>query len=836
MREHEEPTLYVSGQEKITEHHLARLAYIYIRQSSPGQVANNKESALNQRLMAKRAVALGWRPDQVHIIKVDQGVSGKYSDPRAGFQELVAEVSLGHVGIILGYEVSRLARNNSDWYRLMELADALDTLIGDYDGIYEPGVYNDRLLLGLKGTISEAELHLLRLRMDAGRVRQIERGEYRQALPTGLVRLPDGTVVKDPDDQVRHAIALVFAKFEELRSARQVTCYFRSHDIRLPRRHIAGIHAGELLWKPTEPHMVYAILRNPAYAGAFAYGRTQVDQSRRHSSHGLHGERARKPMEEWIHLEPGVYPAYITWEQYMTNQGNYSGRRERDKGTTNQSIMNGTNDVMTLFARSRDVAADGTEKISAGFGAKRAGDFLLDLNHAHVAFGEVVVERNTKVRHERERFDLVPLEAIQQVLGRRLFLASAFGFGRWIRRRVRLEALMQQVVVAFFIMQKTVRRQAGPVQRRRFDFGLDVQQQLAHVLRPGLLVLVKDELQLAQMMRIAKGVLAIFKLQVGGQVVMHRTPAKFRQDADGAHSFLTAFAMNGIMRQGFGACHMHPVQFAFHAQPTFVEMRDASLNKMLFDACQREHRLCNQGFVCIQNERFAGPMLVEIFKEFADARQGQQLVVVQVHRLGFQARPVLHCLRHIFGKVAFDPSPTLRTQLDLSLMLNHGHTHRRNVKHLSPFYPLHLDFSQIRPALRAALHFVALNMIWLFDLLERVPFVSWLTTASVLASLAQAARARLFPQAVAAWRLAAVLTVFRQLVTQFLDQYRLLRHLSLQFDDDRKQCRFVQFRQLFRRQVVWVRHDSENYTSDPVPGGIFPIASYPCMACAVEPE
>lgn len=322
MSDNDKPTVLVSGQEKITPHHLERMAYIYVRQSSPGQVANNKESALNQRLMAKRAAALGWRPDQIRILHTDQGLSGKGSDPRLGFQELVAEVSLGHVGIILGYEVSRLARNNSDWYRLMELADALDTLIGDYDGIYEPGAYNDRLLLGLKGTISEAELHLLRLRMEAGRMRQIERGAYRQGLPTGLVRLPDGTVVKDPDDQVRHSIELVLVKFEELRSARQVLRYLRDHNIRLPRRHIAGIHAGELLWKPAEAHMVYAIVHNPAYAGAFVYGRTQVDPSRRQSEgqDGQRGDRVRKPMEAWIHIEQDVYPAYITWEQYVTNQ------------------------------------------------------------------------------------------------------------------------------------------------------------------------------------------------------------------------------------------------------------------------------------------------------------------------------------------------------------------------------------------------------------------------------------------------------------------------------------------------------------------------------------
>ena len=309
----------VSGQEKVTVSHLERLAYVYIRQSSPGQVANNKESQLNQARMAQRAEALGWRPDRIRVIDTDQGVSGKHSGPRSGFQELVAEVSLGRAGIIFGYEVSRLARNNSDWYRLLDLTAVFDTLIADYDGIYDLNLFNDRLLLGLKGTVSEAELHLLRLRMDAGRMRQIERGAYRHNLPTGLVRLPDGSVVKDPDDQIRHTIELVFAQFDALGSARQVFCYLRNTNVRLPRRHIAGIHAGQLLWKRPSPGAVYAILTNPAYAGAFAYGRTQVDPARRQTGRSRTG-RAKKPMEQWLHLQQDVYPAYITWEQYLANQ------------------------------------------------------------------------------------------------------------------------------------------------------------------------------------------------------------------------------------------------------------------------------------------------------------------------------------------------------------------------------------------------------------------------------------------------------------------------------------------------------------------------------------
>jgi len=304
---------------KITSAHLQRLAFIYVRQSTPKQVAQNQESQQYQYRLQQRAQELGWSTEQIRVIDSDLGRSGSEVTRRTGFQELVAEISLGHGGIVFGYEVSRLARNNRDWYMLLDLAAVFGTLIADNDGIYDPRLYNDRLLLGLKGTISEAELHLLRQRLEAGRMNQVKRGAYRQRLPTGYVRLPDGSVVKDPDDQVRHIIELVFAKFEELGSAGKVMRYLRQHGILFPRRQNAGPQANQLLWKVASESAVTEMLVNPAYAGAFAYGRRQNDPTLRKSGQPASGNR-RKSMTDWLYLQQDAYLAYITWEQYLTNQ------------------------------------------------------------------------------------------------------------------------------------------------------------------------------------------------------------------------------------------------------------------------------------------------------------------------------------------------------------------------------------------------------------------------------------------------------------------------------------------------------------------------------------
>ncbi|MDP9382281.1 MAG: recombinase family protein [Chloroflexota bacterium] len=321
--------------EKINSHHLERRAYIYVRQSSPGQVRHKLESQHNQYALTERAMTLGWSPERIHVIDSDLGQSGQ--DPnRPGFQELVSEVSLGRVGIVLAYEASRLARNNSDWYRLLDMATVVGTLIADTDGVYDPRSYNDRLLLGLRGIMSEAELHLLQLRLKAGRMRQIERGTYRQSLPTGLVRLEDGRVVKDPDQQIQRSIELVLERFSTLGTCQQVLRSLREDGLLLPRRQVAGLHAGELLWKRPSEAAVYDIVCNAAYAGAFVYGRKGTD----HDGPGGKAHHARRPVEEWTAIHHGVYPAYISWEQYMANRAkladNASAFDRQARGATRQ--------------------------------------------------------------------------------------------------------------------------------------------------------------------------------------------------------------------------------------------------------------------------------------------------------------------------------------------------------------------------------------------------------------------------------------------------------------------------------------------------------------------
>lgn len=302
---------------KITPDHLRRRAVVYVRQSSSTQVEHHRESTARQYQLAERAVALGWPREQVKVVDQDLGVSGSGLTERSGFAHMTAEVALGQVGIVLGLEVSRLARNNADWYRLLDLCGATHTLIGDADGIYHPGLFNDRLVLGLKGTMSEAELHVLRARLLGGIRNKAARGELHRGLPVGLVRgEADGEVLLHPDASVTAAIRAVFERFAEMGSARRVWLWFRSQGLRFP------LHSNtlqEVRWVAPTYTKIHQVLTNPFYAGVYVYGRTQqicyLDDSGR-----LRKRVKLRPRSEWPVFIRDHHQGFIDWETFEANQ------------------------------------------------------------------------------------------------------------------------------------------------------------------------------------------------------------------------------------------------------------------------------------------------------------------------------------------------------------------------------------------------------------------------------------------------------------------------------------------------------------------------------------
>jgi DNA invertase Pin-like site-specific DNA recombinase len=300
---------------KVTADHLRRDAYLYVRQSTLYQVANNTESARRQYDLRGRAVALGWPAENVIVIDIDQGQSGASAADREGFQRLVAEVSLGRAGIVLGLECSRLARNNADWHALLRLCAFNNTLICDEDGLYDPATINDRLLLGLKGTMSEAELHFIRARLQGGLLAKAARGELALRLPTGLVYDAAGNVVLDPDSGVRGVISHLFSTFEATGSATATVKAFAADGLGFPGRHLSGPHAGELYWAPLRHDHVLFVLHNPRYAGAYFYGRRRQITDAEGNHHTV-----VKPRQDWTTLIPDAHPGYIRWEQFETNQ------------------------------------------------------------------------------------------------------------------------------------------------------------------------------------------------------------------------------------------------------------------------------------------------------------------------------------------------------------------------------------------------------------------------------------------------------------------------------------------------------------------------------------
>jgi DNA invertase Pin-like site-specific DNA recombinase len=297
---------------KITQQHLQRAAYLYVRQSTLRQVLENTESTKRQYGLKERAKTLGWSEAQVVVIDCDLGQSGASTADRAGFQRLAAEVSLGRAGIVMGLEVSRLARNSADWHRLLEICALTQTLILDEDGLYDPGNFNDRLLLGLKGTMSEAELHFIRARLRGGVISKAKRGELRLALPVGLVYDGDQHVVLDPDRQVQQAVRYFFVTFKRTGAATATVRQFRREGLLFPRHPVGG--QGELLWKPLSHSTALHLLHNPRYAGAFYYGSTKCWKD-------ITGKVRRKmlPLEEWPYLIKDAHPGYLCWEDFLEN-------------------------------------------------------------------------------------------------------------------------------------------------------------------------------------------------------------------------------------------------------------------------------------------------------------------------------------------------------------------------------------------------------------------------------------------------------------------------------------------------------------------------------------
>jgi DNA invertase Pin-like site-specific DNA recombinase len=306
----------IETHQKVSAAHLRRDAFLYVRQSSLRQVFENTESSKRQYALRDRAVSLGWPMERIHTIDTDLGVSGAQADNRDGFQHLVSEVALGHAGIILGLEVSRLARNNADWHRLLELAALTCTLILDEDGIYDPAHFNDRLLLGLKGTMSEAELHVLKARLIGGQRNKARRGELEMGLPIGLAYDAVGAVVLEPDQQIQQAVRLLFDTFRQIGSATAVVRRFLREGIRFPRRIRRGIGKGDVVWGTIEHCRVIQILHNPRYAGAYVYGRTRGVRKADLRSTTQH----KVARDHWQVLIRDAHPGYISWDEYERNE------------------------------------------------------------------------------------------------------------------------------------------------------------------------------------------------------------------------------------------------------------------------------------------------------------------------------------------------------------------------------------------------------------------------------------------------------------------------------------------------------------------------------------
>jgi DNA invertase Pin-like site-specific DNA recombinase len=307
-----------AAEERVTTAHRAKLAYVYVRQSSLNQVKHHQESTQLQYRLVDRAIALGWPHGRVHVIDDDLGKSGAGSAERRGFQKLMAEIGLGNAGLVVSLDASRLARNNRDWHQLLELCSVFAVLIADGERLYDPRAYHDRLLLGLSGIMSEAELHQIRMRLHQGERQKAARGELRLPLPAGLAYDRAGAIIFNPDEEVQARLHLVFAKFRELQSARAVMRFLRANALPLPVRPLLGPSPHEVIWREADSARVRDILHNPAYAGAYVYGRRQKDPIRSRSG-SMRGP-VKVAIADWAVCLKAAHPGYIGWEEFMANQ------------------------------------------------------------------------------------------------------------------------------------------------------------------------------------------------------------------------------------------------------------------------------------------------------------------------------------------------------------------------------------------------------------------------------------------------------------------------------------------------------------------------------------
>ena len=304
---------------KIQNHHREKSAYIYLRQSTMGQVRHHQESTERQYALKERALELGWTPGMIRIIDSDLGISGTQMNNREGFKTLVAEVSLKQVGAVFALEASRLSRSNTDWHRLLELCSITDTLIIDEDGCYNPADFNDQLLLGLKGTMSQAELHFLRARLLGGKINKAKKGKLRFPLPVGFCYDDEDNIVLDPDEEVKGVVELLFSTFRQTGSAYGVVHKFAESNLKFPKRSYGGIWNGRLIWGQLTHGRVLGILKNPSYAGVYVYGRYKYAKKIL-SDGNIANKVERMPMDSWQVAIKDHHKGYISWDEFLDNQ------------------------------------------------------------------------------------------------------------------------------------------------------------------------------------------------------------------------------------------------------------------------------------------------------------------------------------------------------------------------------------------------------------------------------------------------------------------------------------------------------------------------------------